>query len=735
MTNTFVRTVMCITLAVACLGSISRAEDFRVYELGQLPNDSRLGELKDLNGYFPFKVPASKAAWEARAGELQRRVKVATGVWPLPERTPLNPVIYGKVQRDGFTVEKVYFESMPGHFVTGLLFRPADGKANVKRPAVLCPHGHGGRMQDHGQVNMAKLIASGDEKFEKSGRFPKLARCAQLARMGCVSFIFDMLGYADSVQINSALAHGFAKQRPDFEGQESFGLFSAQAEMRLQSIMGVQTWNSIRCLDFLESLPDVDGTRMAVTGGSGGGTQTILLCAIDPRPIAAFPNGMVSTSMQGGCTCENCTLLRIDTGNVELAGLFAPKPQAMTAANDWTKEMMTKGYPELQQLYEMFGVKDNVYCREMLHFGHNYNVVSRATMFDWFNQHMQLGVDGPVIEGDWEPLTAEESTVWDKDHPAPAGGEAYERSLTRYMAEQSDKQLAALAPKDAKSLQKFREVVGGAFRSIIGRDVPAFNDIQRTKVHKVQRAGYIYFADFLRLQTKGEEIPFISLYPTGTTWNGDVVIWVDGVGKRGLFDASGELRNEVRRLVDGGASIVAPDLFQQGEFLPGDQPLAEQAVVKNPREAAAYTFCYNDTVFARRVHDILTVVSFIRGDEHAPKHLHLIGTNGAGPLAAAARAIAGNQIDKAAIDTQGFRFADITSYRDPNFLPGAVKYGDLPSLLALSAPYALWISGENGELPATVKQAYQAADGSKQISSSSLQNSADAAIDWLLANK
>ena len=735
MTNTFVRTVMCITLAVACLGSISRAEDFRVYELGQLPNDSRLGELKDLNGYFPFKVPASKAAWETRAGELQRLVKVATGVWPLPERTPLNPVIYGKVQRDGFTVEKVYFESMPGHFVTGLLFRPADGKANVKRPAVLCPHGHGGRMQDHGEANMAKLIASGDEKFEKSGRFPKLARCAQLARMGCVSFIFDMLGYADSVQINSALAHGFAKQRPDFEGQESFGLFSAQAELRLQSIMGVQTWNSIRCLDFLESLPDVDGTRMAVTGGSGGGTQTILLCAIDPRPIAAFPNGMVSTSMQGGCTCENCTLLRIDTGNVELAGLFAPKPQAMTAANDWTKEMMTKGYPELQQLYEMFGVKDNVYCREMLHFGHNYNVVSRATMFDWFNQHMQLGVDGPVIEGDWEPLTAEESTVWDKDHPAPAGGEAYERSLTRYMAEQSDKQLAALAPKDAKSLQKFREVVGGAFRSIIGRDVPAFNDIQRTKVHKVQRAGYIYFADFLRLQTKGEEIPFISLYPTGTTWNGDVVIWVDGVGKRGLFDASGELRNEVRRLVDGGASIVAPDLFQQGEFLPGDQPLAEQAVVKNPREAAAYTFCYNDTVFARRVHDILTVVSFIRGDEHAPKHLHLIGTNGAGPLAAAARAIAGNQIDKAAIDTQGFRFADITSYRDPNFLPGAVKYGDLPSLLALSAPYALWISGENGELPATVKQAYQAADGSKQISSSSLQNSADAAIDWLLANK
>jgi dienelactone hydrolase len=732
MTQTLLRSQIGFTLALLLFCSNVRAEGHRVYELGQLPNDSRLGEPKDLNGYFPFKAPASKAAWEARAEELRRRVMIATDVWPMPERTPMNPVIYGKVQRDGFTVEKVYFESVPNHFVTGLLFRPDDGKQNIKRPAVLCPHGHGGRLQDHGEAAMAKLIESGDEKFAQSGRFPKLARCAQLARMGCVTFIFDMLGYADSVQISSQLAHGFAKQRPEFEGKESWGLFSAQAELRLQSIMGIQTWNSIRALDFLEQLPDVDGKRMAVTGGSGGGTQTILLCAIDPRPIAAFPNGMVSTSMQGGCTCENCTLLRVDSGNVELAGLFAPKPQAMTAANDWTKEMMTKGYPELQQLYGMYDAKDNVYCREMLHFPHNYNYVSRATMYDWFNKHMQLGFDGPIIEQDWELLTPDEYTVWDKGHPAPEGGEQYERSLTKYMAEQSDKQIAALAPTNAKSLQKFREIVGGAFRSIIGRDVPAFDGIQRTKVHKEQRAGYIYFADFLRLTSKGEEIPFISLYPTGTTWNGDVVIWLDGVGKRGLFNDSGELRNEVRRLVDGGASIVAPDLFQQGEFLPGDQPLIKQAVVKNPREAAAYTFCYNDTVFVRRVHDILTVVSFIRGDEHAPKHLHLIGTNGAGPLAAAARAIAGSQIDKAAIDTQGFRFANITSYRDPNFLPGAVKYGDLPSLLALSAPNAIWLSGERGEIPTVVAQAYAAESSSNRVSSSALQNSTDAAADWLL---
>src|ERR1051325_10058597 len=129
--------------------------------------------------------------------------------------------------------------------------------------------------------------------------------------------------------------------------------------------MGLQTWNSIRALDFVTSLPDVDASRIAVTGASGGGTQTFILCAIDPRPALAFPAVMVSTAMQGGCTCENASDLRIDTGNVEIAALFAPKPLGMTAANDWTKEMPTKGFPELKKHYQNLGVPDNVMLKAL----------------------------------------------------------------------------------------------------------------------------------------------------------------------------------------------------------------------------------------------------------------------------------------------------------------------------------------------------------------------------------
>ncbi len=718
-------------LAVFAAAENVRAADLKVYEVGSAPDDRRLQPLKDLNGHFPFDVPDSAELWQARAEELRRRVLVATGLWPMPEKTPLNPEVYGKTERDGFTVEKVHFESVPDHLVTGLLFRPASGDG--PRPGVLCPHGHGGRLQDYGEQAMQQLIADGAEKYEASGRFPKLARCAQLARMGCTVFIFDMLGYADSRQISYELAHRFAEQRPDFEGADSWGLFSAQAEMRLQSIMGIQTWNSIRALDFLEQLPDVDPERLGVTGGSGGGTQTILLCAIDPRPVVAFPQGMVSTSMQGGCTCENCSLLRIGTGNVELAALFAPKPQAMTAANDWTKDMMTDGYPQLQELYTMLGAPENVACYPQLHFPHNYNYVTRALMYEWFNEHLGLGLESPIIEEDYEPLTPEEHTVWDDAHPAPEGGDEYERALTKYLAETSDARMAALAPTDASSLAEYRRIVGGALQTIIGRGMPDHGDIQRTKVDKEEQEGYLYFEDILRLQTQGEELPVISLYPQASEWNGDVVIWVDGRGKRGMFDAGGRPKPEVLRLVYGGAAVLSADLFQQGEFLPAGEDLTQQRVVENPREFAGYTFAYNHTLFAHRVHDVLTLISFVVNDEHAPKRLSLVGTGGAGPIVAVARALAGSSVDRAAIDSRGFRFSQITDYRDPNFLPGAVKYGDLPAFLALAAPQQTLLIGEVDGTPELVEQAYAAAGDPEAVQALGPQQTLEAGVDWVLA--
>ncbi|MCA9083490.1 MAG: acetylxylan esterase [Planctomycetaceae bacterium] len=707
--------------------SAADGTNHRVLEEGQQPDDVRLQAPKDLNGYFPFEVPESRTAWEQRQRELKQRVLVATGLWPMPERTPLKPVIHGKVVRDGFTVEKVYFESLPGHFVTGLLFRPE--KVTGKVPGVLCPHGHGGRQQDYGEANMAKLIESGAELHAESGRFPKLARCAQLARMGCVSFIFDMLGYVDSQQVSYELAHRYADRRPEFENPERWGFYSPQAEARLQSILGLQTWNGIRALDFLAELPDVDAGRLGVTGGSGGGTQTILLGAVDERPIVAFPNGMVSTSMQGGCTCENCSLLRIGTGNVELAALFAPRPQAMTSANDWTKEMMTKGYPQLRQLYAMLGVPDDVYCEEMLHFPHNYNAVTRRIMYSWMNRYLNLGFEDPIVEQDWKPLSQEEYTVWNEQHPAPEGGDDYERRLLSQLEERDLKALHHHKPAVGAETQNYLNTVRSAWQTLIGRSLPDASDIQRTKVWKEERAGYLEFGDLLTLTPRGEQIPVISIYPKSVAWNQKVVLWVDGQGKAGMFP-DGKPHPAMLRLVDAGYSVVAADLFGQGEFTTNGQPLTANPLVSNPRQFAGYTYCYNDTVFARRVHDLLTLTSWITGDQHSPQALHAVSANGGAPLLAAARAIAGGKINAAAIDDAGFRFADLTDWKDTNFLPGAVKYGDLPTLLALSAPEKLWIGGRTEPFP-VVSSAYSNADQSNQPTFSESRSVAEA-VHWIL---
>ncbi len=563
-------------------------------------------ELKDLNGFFPFHVPENIEAWESRAELLKQRVLVANGIFPLPERTPLNAVVHGKVERDGFTVEKVYLESVPGFHVTGLLFRPSgkNAKPGQKYPAVLSPHGHGGRLMDLGEEGVLKQIAEGGEKFADSGRFPKVARCVTLARLGCVTLLYDMIGYADNQQLSRQLGHGFSEQRPDFEGKDSWGLYSAQAEMRLQSIFGLQTWNSVRALDFLESLPDVDPKRIGVTGGSGGGTQTIMICAIDDRPVVAFPNGMVSSSMQGGCTCENASLLRIGTGNVELAALYAPKPQGMTSAEDWTKEMLVpgKGFPELKKLYTMYGKADNVFCADLRHFHHNYNYVTRALMYEQFNEHLGLGHSTPIVEQDFPRLTDAEHAVYDdKDHPRPEGGDAFERKLTRWLADESDKQLAAL------SAEERGEVVRAAWQTIVGIDDPI---------------------------ASATDVAWIKVSKEGDT---------------------------------ATITLSAPPAMK------------ETPTVANPREFAGYTHGYNHSVFAQRARQVLAQIRAANG---AGKKVEIVAVDGAEPIALAAIAAAeAGQVNSLRLANDDFRFADITSYRDANFAPGAVKYGDLPGLI------------------------------------------------------
>lgn len=715
-----------VALLALCCASVASAEVPRVLPQGKLPDDKRLGPLLDLDGYFPFHPCKTPQQWQMRSRRIRRQVLVATGLWPMPTKTPLGAVIHGKVDRDRYTVEKVFLESFPGHFVTGSLYRPKGRSGRM--PAVLCPHGHWaeGRFHDARENAVKQEIARGAEKFQRGGRHPLQARCVQLARMGCVVFHYDMVGYANSKQLQHRL-----QPRDHMSGAASWGYFSPQAEARMQNMMGLQTYNSTRALDFLSGLPDVDPQRIAVTGASGGGTQTFILSAIDPRPAVAFPAVMVSTAMQGGCTCENACYLRVGTGNVEIAALFSPRPLGLSAANDWTKEMTTKGFPELKRHYEMLGVADRVMLHSRTEFGHNYNYPSRAAMYGWVNKHLKLGLTEPIIEEDYRPLSVDEMSVWDDKHRQPPGGDDHERALLKWITDDSQKQMAALTPRDEKGLAEYRRVVGGAVDVMIGRGLPEPGAIQLKGVSRDESGGYIMASCLVRYPDRQEELPIVAM--ANANWTAEVVIWIDPAGKRALFDDSGRPKPAVKKVLDAGKGVIAADLFAQGEFTPHGKPPAKARLDPKRPHYAGYTYGYNHPIFSQRVHDVLSLVALARDVGRAEK-VYLVGLRGAGHWAAAACAQAGDAIDGAVIDTAGFRFAKLTAFDDPDFLPGGAKYGDLPGIIALAAPKRVWLAGEGAQPPPLVEAAYKAAGKPDNLTlfGGKEQDQQAAAVEWLL---
>lgn len=293
---------------------------------------------------------ASREDWGARAKYLREHVLASAGLLPMPVRTPLNPVVFGTVRHPEYIVEKVYFQSLPGFFVTGNLYRPVGAGPF---PAILSPHGHwtNGRLE-HTAINSGPGRAIG------------------LARQGFVVLTHDMIGYNDSRQ----LPHTFGGRR-----ESLWGL----------SLGGLQLWNAIRALDFLETLPYVRRDGFGVTGESGGGTQTFLLGAVDDRVAVAAPVNMISLHMQGGCLCENMPGLRVDTNNVEIAATIAPRPMLMVSASgDWTAETLDREFPAMRSAYALFGADAKVHAVRF-EAEHNYNKDSREAMYAWMARWMQ----------------------------------------------------------------------------------------------------------------------------------------------------------------------------------------------------------------------------------------------------------------------------------------------------------------------------------------------------------
>jgi hypothetical protein len=561
--------------------------------VAQIPlQDSRNTSVPNTDTHFTMPVYRTLAEWERHKQKLRTQILFASGLIPAPEKNPLHPVIFGRIEHADYSVEKVYIETLPGYYLGGNLYRPR-GRTG-KFPGVLTAHGH----WDYGRLEHQPLNS-----------VP--ARCISLARQGFVTFSWDMVGYNDSVQT----PHDFGD-----DPRQQLWAFGP---------LGLQLWNAIRALDFLESLPDVDPDRIAMTGESGGGTQTFLLTAVDDRIKYSVPVNMISAIMQGGSLCENAPGLRFDTFNVEIGAMMAPRPMLMVAATgDWTKNTPKEEFPAVRAIYQLYGKQENLETVQ-IDAPHNYNQASREAMYTFFGKRI-LGQNGSVKEKGAHPEGAQNLLVWHQ-RTMPANAVTYEQFVEQWIAS------AKKQNEQTRDVAVLRDRLRLALGSEWPERVIGERDGERLLL---SRAG------------KGDRVSGLRI---GTGVPSLVVVDPDGA--------------EAARKKFTGQSALFLTAFQTGEAVA-------------PRDRSVKHFLtFNRSDDANRVQDILTALAYLK--QEGAKDLRVVGTGKASVWALFAAAAAPVPV-KLEGELEGFSGED-RDFADHFFVPGIQRAGGLNAAKRLAA--------------------------------------------------
>ena len=292
----------------------------------------------------------NKNTWEKRREELKNCIVSALHLSPLPAKPGSKPIITATRKMDGYTIQNIAIEVLPGLYVCGSLYSPVDPKGKI--PVILNPDGH----FDQGRYRA-------DCQY----------RCAMLAKMGAMAFSYDLFAWGESL------------------------LQFKSSDHRKAIAQSIQALNAIRILDYLLTLKNADPGRVAITGGSGGGSHTMLVTAIDDRIKLSVPVVMLSSYHSGGCPCESGMGIHLcgnGTNNVEIAGMAAPRPQLIISdGKDWTQHVPETEFPYLQKIYGFYG-KTNL--TENAHFadeGHDYGYSKRKAMYEFVAKYFNLNIN------------------------------------------------------------------------------------------------------------------------------------------------------------------------------------------------------------------------------------------------------------------------------------------------------------------------------------------------------
>jgi dienelactone hydrolase len=387
-TKGFLVTILLSDFLISCTNSTSKKETIVETEKSKSGQIYQWSEAEGKKFLADTRRSITTAnAWRKRAEVIRSHILNGAQLNPLPQKCPLNPIIRDKRIFDGYQVTNVAFESLPGVYVTGSLYTPINAKGSM--PGVLSPHGHWPNKDDYGRY-----------------RPDVQKRCAAIARMGAMVFSYDMVGYGQLADF------GWKHEHPQ--------------------TMKLQIWNSIRAVDFLISM-GVDPKRIGCTGASGGGTQTFLLAAVDPRIYVSVPVVMVSYRHFGGCICELGMPIHqqkdFKTNNVEIAACMAPKPLLLVSVGtDATESTPEVEYPFIKYIYGLFDKQEMVENAHLPHDQHGYDSNKRAAAYPFLAKHLGLDLskamnpDGTLNENGIVIEKTEALYPFDKKHPFPKNG-------------------------------------------------------------------------------------------------------------------------------------------------------------------------------------------------------------------------------------------------------------------------------------------------------------------------
>lgn len=605
---------------------------------------------------------------EERRAYVRERFQQALG-GPFPHRTPLNPRVVGVLERDGYRIEKIIFESQPRFYVTANLYLPSRGTSPY--PGILFPLGH--------------------ERGAKSN--PTWQQVlGSLALKGFVSLAWDTIGQGERVQLYDV---DFGESKV-FRSTTEHTILGIQGLLAGDSLARYTIWDGIRALDYLLSRSEVDPNRIGCTGNSGGGTHTAYLAALDDRIHVAAPSCYLTSWRRlletiGPQDAEQILLpwLRAGLDHPDFVHAFAPKPYLILSAirDFFSISGARETYGEARRIYRLLGAEERIQMVEADD-GHGYSKPRRLAAYDWFARWLK-GTEDAAPEPEIEIATEQELFCTETGQVSTSlGGETvFSQNQKRV------RQLARSLPRFAnpEEVSSHRKEMADRLRRLAVYE-PVEGPLPVEPFGEIQREGY-RIEKLVYESEPGIRVPALLFLPQAPQSKRPAVLYADGRGKSAAAMPGGD----IEQMVQAGFVVLSVDLRGMGET----RFIDPQQASDFPRYFGDYDSAMTALLVSRplpggRMRDLVRGLDLLsRRDEVDTGRIYLFG-KGSAAVPVLFAALLEDRIQGVCLEEMLLSYQDVVDRRIhrqvfENILWGALREFDFPELLAGLAPRSVWI--------------------------------------------